>query len=385
MLSCLLHSGVLPAQQSLRVVVGGKNQQAEREEHQDVFSWQCGIDMLMEIHLMQRGRALKAWRGWWKGETAIAHTGTLALHVFCAGTLQPTGLTTPPLAASPALLASAPEQQNGSLAALSPVMTASATTAVPEWPTLAEAEPTNPPLQHASPPRGELPQEDDLWSVAEADVAGEDYEEPEELKGEEECEELEEEGEADEEEDQGRQEADLVSDEPASVLSAPAGTTLAAARAELAWSVPEHERLLQCFAALLAALPANAIIVDLRWHAPTPRIRHSASRLARPGHARSGPQTMGLSKAVLRTLYGARYWDRSALIQTAGRTEQGHWVQRVTNPEFAEGLGALGAALARGFSLVILDSTASYPQSARFAVIAELRQRVANLTVGPCS
>ena len=59
-LSCLLHSGVLPPSHHLAVWVGGVRQTATREQQQDVFSWQCAMDVEMEIQLLQQGRALKA-------------------------------------------------------------------------------------------------------------------------------------------------------------------------------------------------------------------------------------------------------------------------------------------------------------------------------------
>lgn len=448
-LSCLLHSGVLPARQSLAVWVDGVSQTLAREENQEVFSWQCGIDTPMEIHLlMQHGQVVKAWRGWWKGGTTLAHTGTLALQVLCAGDPQPAGAAPslpPPLSVRQE---AAPVSHNGSTAPLSPTAAA-----VLEWPPLAEGFPAGEPIPRQMPREGDLwsvaeaepieeageqaegsplvppPQrseptprqilrEDDLWNVAEAEPAegaGEqagirtDAEESELEEGGEEgawdedeveteteaWEEDEEETEAEaweEDEAAGDEHAHsplqpaVSASEPTSVVLAPAGTTVAAVHAASAWSVPLHEQALQHLATVLGALPARTIIVDLRRHAPTPR----STRRARSRPTRSGAQELGLTKEVLRTLYGACYWDRGALLPTSRRVERmqnGHqrWYMVVDKPEAAEGLAELVTALARGLSLLLVDRTVNYLESPRAAVIAELRQRVANLTVEICS
>jgi hypothetical protein len=150
-----------------------------------------------------------------------------------------------------------------------------------------------------------------------------------------------------------------------SSLVAPAGTTIATFAALPVTSGAAHQEALDRLRALLASLPPTTILVDLRRH-PTRR---------RP--ARSAP--LGLSKDLLRTLYGGRYWDRGMFIQIARQERV------VLNPEDPDGLGALVAALVRGWSLVILDGDPSYAESARATVRTALQERVANLHEGPCS
>jgi hypothetical protein len=149
--------------------------------------------------------------------------------------------------------------------------------------------------------------------------------------------------------------------------------------ANTVWSQAAHQEAEARLTTLLSTMPPNTILVDLRQHPATPRARRVG--------AKSGPQKLGLSKERLRTLYGGRYWDRGSLIQTSRRLESAHparWCRAVINPDDREGVGALATALTQGFSLVILDGEMPYAESARAAVLAELRQRVANLTVGSC-
>jgi len=162
--------------------------------------------------------------------------------------------------------------------------------------------------------------------------------------------------------------------------SAPAGTTIATLPATTVWSQAAHQEAQERLTTLLSSMPPNTILVDLRQHSPTPRAR----RLA----ASSGPQKLGLSKQLLRTLYGGRYWDRGSVIQTSrclASTRPPRWGRVVINPDDPEGLGALITALTQGFSLVVLDGEASYAERERAEVLSELRQRVANLHEGSCS
>ncbi len=149
-------------------------------------------------------------------------------------------------------------------------------------------------------------------------------------------------------------------------VSAPAGTTIATFAALPVTSEAAHQEALERLRALLALLPPSTILVDLRRHRPTRR-------------RTAGSAPLGLSKDLLRTLYGGRYWDRGLFIQIARRERV------VLNPEDPDGLGALVAALARGWSLVILDGDPSYAESGRATVRTALQQRVANLREGPCS
>ncbi len=73
--------------------------------------------------------------------------------------------------------------------------------------------------------------------------------------------------------------------------------------------------------------------------------------------------------------------DRASPISTPPPT----WGRVVTNPDDPDGLSTLVTALRQGFSLVVLDGETNYAASARAAVLTELRQRVANVTIGSCS
>jgi hypothetical protein len=162
--------------------------------------------------------------------------------------------------------------------------------------------------------------------------------------------------------------------------AAPAETMVAAMSANPVWSQAAHQEAEARLTALLATMPANTILVDLRQHAPTPRVN-------RRSKAPAGPQKLGLSKEFLRNRYGGRYWDRGATILTSRRLRTTHpmtWSRVITNPDDPDGLGTLVTALVQGCSLILLDGETKYAESARAAVLAELSQRVANLTLGSC-
>ncbi len=382
-LCCLLHTGSLSSTQQIEVWIDGTQQIPEPEGSQFVFSWSCLQGIEMSIHLKQNGRLTKSWRGWWQGETAIAHTGTLPIQVFCAGVLQPAGLprTEGLSVGAAALLKGSADQHNGTHH--------DGSVAVAPW------EAITAPASVASPTteKPEAP-EDDLWGHA--SLPGERAE-PEAIRSpeseaweetpsqEENTETLQEQTaeasvshsmQADEKAHELRRlEADIAS------MSAPVGAILASFPAVTVWSQTAHQEQETGLTALLATMPANTILVDLRQHTPTPRRGLRNSKI-------SGPQKLGLSKALLRNQYGARYWDRGATIQTTRRlisTTPPTWGRVVTNPNDPDGLGTLVTALTQGFSLVVLDGETKYAESARAAVLVELRQRVANLTIGSCS
>jgi hypothetical protein len=381
-LCCLLHTGVLPPSHQIRVWVGGVQQRAEQEGVQQVFSWQCAQEVEMRIEILQQGRLTKTWRGWWRGGTTVAHTGNLAVQVFCGGVPQPAGIALP--ASAPAATSSADtpvDQHNGLHSQDGP--------SILTWPAFLP-----PPATPARPLDSEP--EDDLWQTppsastraTEARIgerAAEEDLDPErqeaEVPGEEEGMERttsEEETEIGGAATDGAQREAFAASHAHSraesahatpalpSVSAPAGTTIATFAALPVTSEAAHQEALERLRALLALLPPSTILVDLRRHRPTRR---------RP----AGSAPLGLSKDLLRTLYGGRYWDRGLFIQIARRERV------VLNPEGPDGLGALVAALARGWSLVILDGDRSYAESGRATVLAALRERVANLHEGPCS
>jgi hypothetical protein len=388
-LCCLLHTGSLSSTQQVEVWIDGTQQIPEPEGSQFVFSWSCLQGIEMSIHLKQNGRLTKSWRGWWQGETAIAHTGTLPVQVFCAGVLQPAGLprTEGLSVGAAALLKSSADQHNGTHhdggvaeafweAITAPTSVVSPTTEEPEAP---EDDLWGQVLQHALPGERAEPEavpspEPEAW---EETPSQEDVEEDTETLQEQTAEALaspraQEDAQAHE---SLRLEADIAS------LAAPIGAILASFPVATVWSQTAHQEQETGLTALLATMPANTILVDLRQHTPTPRRGLRNSKV-------SGPQKLGISKALLRNQYGARYWDRGATIQTTRRlisTPPPTWGRVVTNPDDPDGLVTLVTALTQGFSLVVLDGETKYAESARAAVLAELRQRVVNLTIGSCS
>ena len=388
-LCCLLHTGPLPPSQQVEVWIEGTPQPGQQEGSQYVFSWTCPPQSEMSIHLTQQGRVTKSWRGWWQGATTIAHTGTLPIHVYCAGVLQPAGLpraTTVPVGT--ALLESSVDQPNGHHPDVEAVGAS--------W------EAVSAPTSSASAATDDASAEDDdLWEQARQDalpgvVANPEasmlpeHEAWEEMPGQEETEE---DGEEPPQEPTAdapvashRRAAPQMHEIPtqgadASLGAAPVGTILASFPATPVWSQTAHQEQEERLTALLATMPANTILVDLRQHTPTPR------RGVRSGKG-SGLQKRGLSKELLRNQYGGRYWDRGATIQTTRRLismPPPTWGRVVTNPDDPDGLGTLVTALVQGFSLVVLDGEPKYAESARAAVLRELHQRVANLTTGSCS
>jgi hypothetical protein len=390
-LCCLLHTGPLPPSQQVEVWIEGTQQPWQQEGTQQVFSWTCVQNNEMSVHLKQHGRLTKSWRGWWQGETTIAHTGTLQVLVYCAGVLQPAGLpraTAVPVGAA-ALLEGSNDQQNGSHH--------NEGTMVATWE--AVTAPTRVPPSVSEDP---LAEEDDLWEQAGQNALPGIVAEPEAVTSpvHEAWEDMPEQEEAEEEDEEETlqeypvevpppprmqssptEQADPTMLPDAPLVAAPVGTVLASFPATTVWSQTAHQEQEERLTALLATMPANTILVDLRQHTPTPRrgVRSSKG---------SGLQKLGLSKELLRNQYGGRYWDRGATIQTARRlisTPPPTWGRVVTNPADPDGLGTLVAALVQGFSLMVLDGEPKYAESARAAVLAELHQRIANLTTGSCS
>jgi hypothetical protein len=149
-------------------------------------------------------------------------------------------------------------------------------------------------------------------------------------------------------------------------IEAPEGTQLATWHAD-----SSSNAALEALSRLLARMPQKTLLVDLRQHPRKTRFLESDP----------------LSKQVLRQTFGARYWDRGWSIRTIQRlvgTENGVRLSAViTNPGDPDGLPLLVERLGRGYSLVLMDRIASYEESARAAVVAELQRQVRNLTTGP--
>jgi hypothetical protein len=104
------------------------------------------------------------------------------------------------------------------------------------------------------------------------------------------------------------------------------------------------ETVLSILTEVLVHLPPKTVLVDLRPRAARQR-------------------SMGvIPKDLLRMVFGARYWDRGEAITTMPRllpyrAEERRWQTVVSNPNEAEGLPLLIAALQQGYSLVLLDDT----------------------------
>ncbi len=383
-LCCLLHTGPLPPSHQVEVWVEGTQQPAYQEGSQDVFSWTCTKGSEVRIHLKQHDRLVKSWRGWWLGETTIAHTGTLRVQVYCAGALQPAGL--PRAKAAPveatALLSSSTDQHNGTRH--------DGMAAVATWPAVTTATQLSPSVTEGP------SADDDLWEQARQDAHSGVVEEAEAVSPPEQ--ETWEEAARQEAEERDREQ---IVEEPASpkmqplpveqehptlhadtsIAAAPVGTILASFPALIVWSQTAHQEQETRLTNLLAAMPAQTILVDLRPHTPTLRRSLRKSTV-------SGQQKLGLSKELLRNCYGGCYWDCGVTIQTVRRLVSmppPTWDRVVTNPDDPDGLGTLVTALRQGFSLVVLDGETNYAASARAAVLTELRQRVANVIIGSCS
>lgn len=384
-LCCLLHTGPVPPAQQIEVWIEGTQQIPQQEGTQQVFSWTCARQSEMSIQLKQYRRLVKSWRGWWQGETTIAHTGTLQIQVFCAGVLQPAGL--PHTGAMPVgVAAKSADQHNGSHH--------DGIAAVATWEAV-----TAPTSVAPSVTEGISAEDDDLWGQACQEAFPGVTEEVEAVPHQEQeaCEEpagqdaMEADGKEIPQEQivetpvatsmQRERQEHPTWETDAAAVAAPAGTMLASFPATTVWSQTAQQEQEERLTAVLATMPANTILVDLRQHTPPPRRGLHSSKVY-------GPQKLGLSKALLRNQYGGRYWDRGATIQTARHllsTPPPTWGRVVTNPDDRDGLGTLITALTHGFSLVILDGEPKYAESVRAAVLAELRQHVANLTIGSCS
>ena len=370
LLSCLLHSGVLGTQQHLSVWVGGVSLPLTQEGEQAVCSWQCAPEVEMEIRLHQHTRTIKAWRGWWRAG-ALVQVGTLPLQVFLEGQAQPVAsAATLPVAEASPVPSMTLDQRNGTSA----LYASAAATAVVERPAaLAPSPPALPPAEASGEEAG------DLWEVdlaAMRQAAAVTQEEEQDVP------------------EQAAEREQPVAVPPASPLAtdtpSSAGTAretmgiapaIAAMAVRAAGSHAEQERMLEQLATLLASMSPKTILVDLRQHARTARVQPSRRATPRSG---SG---LGLSKELLRGLYGARYWERGGRIpmtlhQVSARPARWHLV--ISDPQ-APGLQELLAQLAAGMSLVILESEITYAGSTRAAVIAFVREHCPHVTIGPCS
>jgi hypothetical protein len=140
----------------------------------------------------------------------------------------------------------------------------------------------------------------------------------------------------------------------------------------------DQQQTLQSLRDLMAAMPPNTLIVDVR--------------LPSKGRQKKRYQEQdGLSRWLLRSEFGAKYWDRawaiqlfSQMISHPDRSGVSTWSYVVKNPEsHPDGIPSLVKKLEEGYSIVVMDNITEYAESRRKAVIDELQQRVPALNVGP--
>ncbi len=329
-LQCLLHSGRLAAEERLHVEVNGIPLIGVSEGEQWVFAWQFSLPSdQVRITKHRRGVALKHWRGCWNGHDAIVGTGTLPVEVIWYGKPQPA-----PKDASP------------------PVPSAEGTDFSFE-----EAR-----GQHNG-RDGEEANHVLAFSLAPASPAF--LEAQEGMQVEEEEEELEE----------GTESSEFVP------LVLPEASALGNCSAP-----PARQQVIAFHASplllkdtlsslkhLVAQMPAKTIIVDLR---ASPKSKKYASG--------------GLSKEVLRAVFGAKYWDRGWAIHTTllpvpspGGGTHPRWQAVISTPFHPDGVPALVTFYQQGYSFVLMDSRVPYEESVRSAVIEALKEEVPDLEVGP--
>jgi hypothetical protein len=372
-LTCLLQASGLPQGQRLEVRVN-ETLKKWRDGSTQVFSWELQeAKEEISIHLCRDTAEMASWRGLWKGN-AIFHLGALPVQVFFNGMEQPLvdASTMIPIVDP----SRDPFPTNGHEAGRA---------LFPERPSVHDSE--------APPPLVEIA-EDPLTLDGDAEETDVQQEEQDDLQEEEddtEDEELED-GEEDEEDEdenvEAEEEGQLVFEQDQLVLAealSPAENTGVSTlqQSDALQSTPTlgkvavfhadpamADRTIERLKALLAMMPRKTAIIDLRELSRT-RQKEEYSPLAR---------------AHLRADFGGRYWDRSQYIKTtyrslpeAERTMSNQWERVVTNVETPDGLPFLENYVRAGYSMIFMDSTGRYAESARRAVMIAMRERIPTL------
>jgi hypothetical protein len=330
-IQCLLHSGRLAAEERLHVEVNGLPLIGVPEGEQWVFAWQLSLPSdEVRITKRRRGSVLKYWQGGWNGDDAIAGTGTLPVEVIWSGKPQPASKgaspSVPPAEALSSSFEEARTQHNGRDA------------------------------QDA----------DHVLAFPLASASSALLETQEDVQVEEEEEELE----------AGTESsgvAPLVLPEASSLAHHPALSTYQQVVAFYASPfLREQDQTLLALKQLVAQMPPKTILVDLR--------ERPKSRKYTPG---------GLSKEVLRAVFGAKYWDRGWAIPTTLHpvpSSRGgpipSWQAMLTTPFHPDGIPALVKFYQQGYSFILMDSRVPYEESARRAVIEALKEALPDLVVG---
>jgi hypothetical protein len=385
--NCVLHSGQLPAQQRLEVHVNGVLQTGVQEGDQTVFTWQL-FKASDEIHiiLLNRGIRKQLWQGWWNEQDALFHTGILQMHVFFDGKPQPMVETitagSPPVTSaqqsSPFVEIATSNNGHRATAVLEPGKdTDDGESAIADdmrnTPCIVQdllviAEAKRPQL---------LPQEtEDTLTEGQRVFEAEEFNEIEA------------------EDDENEQEPDFALSEelgtridegnvsamegdeyPGGIVSPPRmGRRIATFHA----SPLNRDEMLEALKNLVDTLSPTTLIVDLRIQTHSQKKKYQ--------------EHSGLSKPLLRAVFGGKYWDRGWAIQTSSRfvpstsSKASEWRYVVSNPDsHPEGIPSLVKHLEEGYSLVMIDSHATYKGSRRRAVVEELQRRVSDLEIGPLS
>lgn len=395
----VLQSEPLPAQQELEVRLNGEPLTGVREGKQQVFSWQW-VRASDQVQMILRSPGpTQYWRASWDGRAAIVHTGTLLVQVVFDGKVQ---------------LPTEGARVNGSSPAEAPASSGGAGMRA-DLTLIAVAQPMGAVLQRQSDAmKGEVvknaQEEREEQGEAERDGKQQEYEpESDEADGEDRWEDELEGDTADDDGDQWEDEEDsedqgevdeVIAEEnktasdaaqalikhgvgpaggrvqggtrpPADMFSAPTWQVTTVHADPLA-----HERTLQSLRELVALRP-KTLIVDVRPSSSPRRKKYQTEDR--------------LSKQSLRSVFGAKYWDRgwaiactSQMVPRSGRIRGTSWRYIVNKLEsHPDGIPALEQKLAEGYALVVIDSLALYGESRRRAVVEELLRRVTDLTLGP--
>ena len=419
--NCVLYSGQLAEYQELEVQVNRVPLKGRREGNQSVFTWQFfQASDEVQIALLSRGRRIKHWQGCWNERDAILHAGTLPVQIFFEGKLQTMATV------SSAALARRSSSLAETVIGSRPIETGDLernqdekrtggsrgegeTVIVQDLLVIVASEQPPAVQQEREVEENEREDEGAVDSEErEGDNAGQWEDGPYEVEDEEEqweeersldkdgregdnaSQEEKEEGTPDRQEVEGSDTVRQVDDVAVKEAVAPhtevhdlvgrdeqqpgrnhlAGRHIAAFHA----SPLALEKTLESLKELVARMPSKTLIVDVR---PMDRQKKKY-------------QEQGFSKQLLRSVFGAKYWDRGWAIQTvsqmvppadkAGFSTWRYVVDKLENPH---GIPSLVKKLEEGYSIVVMDSIAAYAESRRRAVIDELQRRVPALNVGP--